>query len=63
MQNKDLPLGARTFCVGEKIKSDFEKFITFNTNYSNNPLFKAQITLCIQKIEKLISAIRNVNLS
>ena len=37
MQNKDLPVGARNNCVGEKIKSDFEIFITFNTNYSNNP--------------------------
>ena len=51
MQNNDVPVGARTNCVGEKIKSDFEKFITFNSNYSNNPLFKAQVTLCIQKID------------
>jgi hypothetical protein len=39
MQNKTLAVGARNNSVGEKIQSEFEKVVKFNTIYFKNPQF------------------------
>lgn len=63
MQNKALAVGARNNFVSEKIQSEFEKVVKLSTSYSKNPQFQSQVTLCIQKMDYLIEAITNVNLS